>query len=117
MHTNTDFMKACIEKCWECRAECQDVLFNHCLEEGGKHAEAAHVKLMTDCIQICQLSADFMVRNSAMHMATCAACADICDACAVSCEAIGGEEMKNCAKLCRECATSCRSMSQVKKAA
>jgi len=117
MHTNNNFMKACIEKCWECRDECQDVLFNHCLEEGGTHAEAAHVKLMTDCIQICQISADFMVRNSEMHSATCTACADICDACANSCEAVGGEEMKRCAELCRECASSCRSMDEVKKAA
>ncbi|CAN5399228.1 hypothetical protein BH10PSE19_BH10PSE19_01560 [soil metagenome] len=34
----------CIKLCWDCRATCQTTLFNHCLQEGGKHAEAEHVK-------------------------------------------------------------------------
>lgn len=110
MITNNNSMKACIEKCWECRTECQDVLFNYCLQEGGAHADMAHVKVMTDCTQICQISADFMVRNSELHSIACAACAEICDACATNCETLNGEEMTYCAKLCRECAQSCRSM-------
>jgi hypothetical protein len=92
-------------------------LFNHCLEMGGKHVEPKHVKLMTDCIEICQTSADFMTRGSKLHESVCAACADVCEACAVSCDAIGGDEMKHCAELCRKCAKSCREMSGIKKAA
>jgi hypothetical protein len=107
-------MRQCIETCWECRHECQTTLFNHCLVMGGKHVEPEHVKLMADCIQICQLAADAMVRQSPMHADICATCAKICDACAESCEGIDSVEMKNCAKICRKCADDCREMGGMK---
>lgn len=110
-------LQECIKLCWECRTECQEMLYNHCLPTGGKHVEAEHVKLMADCIQACQTAADFMVRNSRFHASECAACADVCEACALSCERIGGEEMEHCAKVCRRCAESCRGMGKMKKAA
>ncbi len=117
MPQNSQHVKDCIELCWKCRHECQDTLFNHCLEEGGDHVEPEHVRLMSDCIQICQASADSMTRNSPFHAAICAACADICEACAKSCDAIGGEKMKACADICRACAKSCRDMGRMKQAA
>ena len=101
-------MQDCIRLCWECRHECQDMLFSHCLEQGGPHTAADHVKIMADCIQICQTAADFMTRGSALHQSVCAACADICEACAESCEEIEG--MESCAAACRRCAESCRAM-------
>jgi hypothetical protein len=36
-------------------------------------------------------------------------CAEVCKACAVSCEDIGG--MQHCVELCRRCAASCGQMS------
>lgn len=116
-HQHNAHMQDCISQCDDCHDTCQETLYNHCLAEGGKHAEAEHVKLMTDCIQICHTSADFMRRNSKVHMAICAACAEVCEACAESCERIGGDHMKRCAEACRACAKSCREMSQMKKAA
>ncbi|WP_095407239.1 MULTISPECIES: four-helix bundle copper-binding protein [Rhodomicrobium] len=108
MHHNTDpALLDCIEKCWTCRDTCQSVLFNYCLEKGGKHAEADHVRLMVDCIQICQTSGDFMTRNSRMHASVCTTCAAICEACARSCDAVGDAEMRRCAEACRACAKSC----------
>lgn len=104
-------LQKCIQVCWECRNECQVVLFNHCLEMGGKHVEAEHVKSMMDCIQICQVAADAMVRQSSLHADICTACARICDACADSCESLPGEEMRHCADICRKCADSCRESS------
>ena len=109
--------EACIAQCRECHNICLDTLYNTCLTMGGKHVEAAHIKLMTDCIQACQTSADFMARGSSLHTLTCATCADVCEACADSCERIGGAEMKRCAEVCRACAKSCRDMSKMKKAA
>jgi hypothetical protein len=79
---------------------------------GGKHAAADHIRTLMDCAQICETSADFMVRGSDLHAHTCAACAAVCEACAVSCERLGGAEMKRCAEECRRCADSCRAMSQ-----
>lgn len=110
-------MQECIETCWECRNECQKMLYNHCVEEGGEHVEPSHVRLMADCIEICQTSADFMVRNSDLHSAVCGACAEVCEACAESCEAIGDDAMNACAEVCRRCAESCRQMSEMRQAA
>lgn len=118
MHQQRDSkMENCIQLCWECRDTCQDTLYSHCLPTGGKHAETEHVKLMADCIQACQAAADFMRRNSRLHASECAACADVCEACAQSCERLGDAEMKRCAEICRRCATSCREMGKMKKAA
>jgi hypothetical protein len=109
-HEPDDKFKECIRECWECRTECQTTLFNHCLQEGGEHLEESHVKLMMDCIQICQTAADFMTRNSSLHAEICKACASVCEVCADSCEEIGGEMMSQCARACRNCAESCREM-------
>lgn len=101
-------LETCIRLCWECRHACQTALYNHCLVTGGEHLETEHVRLMTDCIQICQTAADFMTRSSAQHMAVCRACAEICEACGRSCESI--EDMSACAVACFRCADSCQMM-------
>jgi hypothetical protein len=110
-------IKACKELCWECRTECQDTLATHCLQKGGEHVAPEHVKLMLDCIQICQTAADFMGRQSSLHAYTCEACAAVCEACAQSCRKLEGEQMKHCAETCSRCAESCREMSRMKRAA
>ncbi len=114
---DTDRMKVCVELCWSCRTECQQTLVYHCLEMGGEHLEKEHVKLMLDCIEICQTAADFMDRQSELHAVVCKACAIVCEACAESCEAIEDEKMKQCAEACRKCSESCNEMSQMQKAA
>jgi hypothetical protein len=112
MHHHDPHMKECIDNCNNCRDECEHTLFQHCMEMGGKHTEQNHVKLMADCIEICQTAANFMLRGSDEHTAICATCADICEACAESCKEIGGKDMEDCADTCRKCAASCREMSQ-----
>ncbi len=104
-------MQECVTACWGCRTECQITLYNHCLKKGGDHVTPDHIKIMADCIQICQTAADFMTRRSFMHAHICEACAAVCEACAKSCEDIGEAEMEHCAETCRECAAVCREMS------
>ena len=110
MH-NKSHTQECITACQDCRNECETTLFNHCLEMGEKHVEQSHVRLMADCIEICQTAANAMRRGSENAAAICGTCADICDTCADSCEELGGEEMKHCAEICRSCAETCREMS------
>jgi len=107
-------MHDCIQACWTCRDICQATLYNYCMEQGGHHAEPAHVRLMADCIQICQTSADFMTRNSELHEAVCAVCAEVCEACGESCSLFDDDQMKACAKACNDCAAICREMSQTR---
>lgn len=86
---------------------------SHCLELGGKHADPAHIGLLLDCAEICQTSANFMLRNSERHQLTCRTSADICRACAEDCERMGKDDdelIKRCAEECRRCEQSCERM-------
>ncbi len=105
-------MQQCIQNCTECHRICLETV-QHCLQMGGKHAEAAHIRLLLDCAQICATSADFMIRGSDLHPRTCGVCAEVCVRCAEECERIadGDEMMLRCAEVCRRCAESCRQMS------
>jgi hypothetical protein len=117
-HAMNQEMRDCIQNCQECHAICMETV-QHCLQMGGKHAEADHIRLLLDCAQICATSADFMLRGSPLHSKTCGVCAEICRLCAESCERIGKDDatMKKCAEMCRKCADSCQRMAGAKAAA
>lgn len=104
----SDTMQECIDYCAQCHRLCLEMAMNHCLEQGGKHVEPAHFRLMMNCAQICQTAADFMLSRSPLHPQTCAVCASVCEACAESCETLDG--MEDCVRACRACAESCREM-------
>lgn len=101
-------MPDCITACIHCHQVCLITAMNYCLETGGKHVAAEHFRLMMNCAEICQTSANFQLSSSPFHVQVCAVCAEICEACALSCEAIGG--MEACVEDCRTCAESCRQM-------
>lgn len=104
-------MRDCIQECQSCHAVCLETI-PHCLQKGGMHAEAGHLRLMMDCVEICQTSANFMLRGSELHTYTCGVCAEICERCAQDCDRLGDDEMmRRCAETCRRCAESCRRMS------
>jgi hypothetical protein len=109
-HTTSE-MQECIEHCTRCHAICLETV-THCLRKGGRHAEADHIRLLLDCVQICATSADFMLRGSDLHTATCRACAEVCARCAEDYERLADDDaMRRCAEECRACAESCRRMS------
>ncbi|WP_255398794.1 four-helix bundle copper-binding protein [Nitrosovibrio sp. Nv6] len=107
--TNDQSMQTCIAACDNCHQTCLQAAMNHCLESGGRHVEAGHFRLMMNCAEICQTSLNFMLSGSQYSNQVCRICAEICDACAKSCEQLDG--MDDCATACRECAQSCREMS------
>lgn len=109
-HTMSAEMDQCIQNCLECHRICEQTL-TYCTQMGGKHAEAAHLRLLRDCAQICVTSADFMLRSSDLHPAVCGVCAEACKRCAESCEQMGDDtQMQECARMSRRCAESCRQM-------
>lgn len=112
METHGD-MQSCIDACRNCHETCLHTAMVHCLAEGGKHVEAGHFRLLLNCAEICQTSANFLLSGSTYHQSLCTVCAEICDACATSCEPIGG--LEDCISACRDCANSCRGMSDVKR--
>lgn len=110
-HQMSTEMRDCISNCTECHTICVETV-NHCLEMGGKHAEASHIRELLDCAQVCATSADFMLRGSDLHANVCGVCAEACERCAESCERLAEEDelMLRCAEICRRCAESCRQM-------
>ncbi len=108
-HQNNDpAREACIQACLDCHRSCLHHALTHCLEEGGKHTEPKHFRLMMNCAEICQTSANFMLSGSELHHLTCGVCVQVCRLCAESCEKIDG--MAKCAWACRTCADSCAEM-------
>ena len=103
----------CIDECLHCFATCEATI-THCLQMGGRHAEAAYIRLLTDCATICQLAADYMLRGSDFHTRLCAICAEVCGACAEACQRGDPKDqmMKDCAAQCRSCADSCERMTR-----
>ena len=57
--------------------DCYEMAINHCLDTGGKHVEPAHLRLMLDCAEICQTSANFRLNGSDLHHLTCGVCAEV----------------------------------------
>jgi hypothetical protein len=106
-------LEECIQNCSTCHNVCLQTL-TYCLGMGGKHAEASHIRLMLDCEEICQTSANFMLRGSDFHSRTCGVCAEVCERCAQDCDRFGDDaQMKLCADTCRRCAESCRRMASM----
>src|SRR3954465_7738287 len=104
-------MLRCIEICTDCHKACVETI-PYCLQQGGPHAHPNHIRVMMDCAEICQTSANFMLRGSDLHVYTCGACAEGCDRCAADCEEMADDSrMAACAEMCRRCAASCREMS------
>ena len=110
-HNISSEMRQCISNCLSCHALCLETAA-HCLTMGGEHAAPKHQRLLHDCAQICQTSADFMLRTSHYHGLTCGVCAEVCQACAQECERLvaGDDVMRQCADACRQCAESCGRM-------
>ena len=90
-------------------------LVDYCLKKGTSYADAEHIKKLLDCAGVCNLSTDFMIRHSEFHNSTCEVCAEVCIACASSCETFGKDDpmMQACVGTCRKCAASCTEMAKI----
>lgn len=107
-------MQECIDRCQGCEEICLETV-QHCLTQGGEHAEADHVGMLLACAEICSTSARFMLLGSKHHTSTCGVCAEVCEACAKDCDRFNADEMMQaCADACRRCAESCRQMAGMK---
>ena len=105
--------QACIESCWRSHVMCLETA-RYCLEKGGAHVQPSHMELLADCAEMCEKTANSLLRRSSKHAAVCIACAELCDACAQECEAFKDDErMLLCARTCRDCAKHCRDMSKL----
>jgi hypothetical protein len=70
MHHRNTKTEECIKACVECHHVCLEMAMTHCLPLGGKHTEPDHFRLMMNCAEICQTSANFMLSGSDLHHLT-----------------------------------------------
>lgn len=110
-HHTDDAMHKCIDLCQDCYALCTKTI-GHCLQLGGRHAAPEHIRLFLDCAQICDTTAQYLLRGSSLHERMCGLCAEVCRQCADSCVQVAGDDqmVKQCVELCRTCAGSCERM-------
>lgn len=106
--------ESCIEVCLKSHRMCLETA-KYCTEKGGGHVAAVHMALLLDCAEMCQTTANSLLRFSPQHGVICGACAQLCEACAKDCESFAGDDwMTRCAATCRECAQDCRGMINMK---
>lgn len=99
-------MQAFVAACNLCHQRCLQAAVNY--KTGEKPIEIEHFRLMMNCAEICQMSANFQLSNPDFHRYLYGICADVCEMSATSCEQIGG--MNECVTACRDCAASCQQM-------
>lgn len=101
----------CLKDSLDCYQACMETM-SRCLSLGGRYAKAEHINLLIDCARICNINADFILRNSTYYPQICGICADICDECGDECDKFDDSFMKECARACRRCAESCREIAR-----
>jgi hypothetical protein len=103
--------QTCIDQCSKCRDVCSETLA-WSIRQGGALADGEHLRQLLDCIQMCTLTHDFMLRQSPHHAAACGLCAEVCRACVETCERVGSddEQIRRCIEACRRCTETCSAM-------
>lgn len=99
-------LRGTLDRLSHCHGTCLSMAVNHCLALGGEHARPQHMRLMLDCVDICALARDAVLRKSQFHTSILALCAEICGTCGKACDELG--QMEECAAACRACMEACR---------
>lgn len=106
-------LEQCIKSCTDSHVMCLTTA-RYCSQHGATHVAEGHLALLLDCAELCQTTANSLLRHSPQHPIVCDACARMCEACARDCAAFANDsQMQRCAATCRECAASCRDMARM----
>jgi len=101
-------MKDCIGLCLNSHRTCIETA-SYAIKSEAMRADL--FVMLTDCAEMCQTTANSMIRNSLLHGILCRACAEACERCADACSQHAGDaQMVACTQTCRTCAQSCRDM-------
>ncbi len=100
--------------CKRCVAACQKAL-KYSQNQGGKYAEANHLRTLKDCIDACSTQENFLSRGSGLSKESAKLCIDACSKTATSCESLGGDPLKACADECRRLSESLKKISGAEK--
>lgn len=102
-----------IQRALECHCACSEAI-NHCLERGGRLASKPLPLSLIDCAQICQLTADLLLRGSPLRHLMTSICVKACERCAQQCDRLEDDDvLQQCAAACRRCAEACLGIDEV----
>jgi hypothetical protein len=106
-------MSDCLDLCIASHRMCLGTVA-YATKQGRPLATAELLAMLTDCAEICQTTANSMLRQSSLHRIMCRACADTCERCAQECRRHAEDrQMVRCSAACEECAASCRMMADM----
>lgn len=102
-----------VERCiQQCTATHQAALTvsGHALRHGGAENTNHVIRVLSDCVEMCQTAANFMLRGSPNHSRTCALTAEICREVARECGKFDDEPMRRMVEIATGCAETCEAM-------
>src|SRR5438270_10296803 len=72
MQATNPVVQRAIDDCKECHAICVQTI-QYSVQQGGPYVAPDYLRLLEDCAQLCQLSEDFMLRDSPISATICTA--------------------------------------------
>ncbi len=99
--------QACIQNAVHCHLICKQ-LIQYSIQTGGIYAEPSHLRLLEDCSEICETTANLILRESDLMKELCLVCMRACERCAARCRRFpDNQRMTACAEACEQTANSC----------
>ena len=89
-----------------CYATCEQMAA-HIKRQCDVQQRVSQLASLSDCADICCLTAKFVLRDSKYAKDCAKLCACICDGCARECMGFPDAESQHCAQICMDCARHC----------
>lgn len=98
-----------LDECTRCHQVCLTGS-GHVLRKGGDLADAHHIRLLSDCVELCQTLSNFLLRGSPFGKQVAGLCAEICRQCATELAGSDDPVIQTCAQACADCAEACEAV-------
>ncbi|MCI1003492.1 hypothetical protein HWE01_01585 [Herbaspirillum sp. C7C8] len=108
--SSSSSMTTCLQACQHCHEVCRKAAFG-ISPAAAQELAADDVRLLLECAELCQLSANWQLAGSQYCRQICGICAEVCRHCQARCNA--NDDMQECATVCQRCAESCEAMSSM----
>jgi hypothetical protein len=102
-------MQRCIDDCTSMHQVALTAA-GHALRHGGDENTNHVIRVLSDCVEMCQTAANFMLRGSPNHRKTCGVCGQICREVAGECRRFDDDAMNRVVESAERCAESCEAM-------
>ena len=102
-------MAHCIDECTRTHQVCLTAS-GHALRHGGAENSNHVIRVLSDCVEIAQTAANFMLRGSPNHRKVCGTCAEICREVARECGEFDDDAMSQVVATVTGCAEACEAM-------